>query len=159
MKTVRSNSVAAVLLLMLPLTLISCKYKDGPAISFRSADVRVIGNYKAEVFTIDGTDAISQWNDSVCNVQFSLYHETDPVERRWVSVRHDDAYLTGAYSLKEKNTILYLYQLQESTGYAGYGPFRAGKDSSWDLLKLRKDEMWMQTEFEGHIYYVELKQI
>lgn len=145
--------------LLMMLCIGACKYKDGPAISFRSPETRIIGNYEAEAFTVDGTDALQIWKDSISDIIFSIYHDTDPTDNYWISARVGDAFLAGNYKLTDNDTRFYLYSLEENAAYPGFGPFHGNAESYWDLYKLSKTRIWMQTDFEGHTYYVELKQI
>jgi len=156
-----SNSVnnTRFLLIIIIIMFSSCKYKDGPVISFRSADARVIGNYSATAYMIDDTDALQLWQDSVSDILFSLYHETEPTDNWWISTRVGDAFLSGNYRLLNHDTQLLIYALEENTGYPGNGPFRQGMESTWDILKCSKNRLWLLTNFEGHKYYVELQQI
>ncbi len=153
------NGRMALACILFSLILFSCKYKDGPAISFRSADSRIIGNYEADAFTVDGQDALQLWKDSISDIIFSLYHEVEPTDNYWISTRVKSEFLSGNYKLVADDTQLLIYSLEETAAFPGAGPFRENKESTWDIYKLSKKRIWMQTEFEGHIYYVELKQI
>jgi hypothetical protein len=144
--------------LVLLLGISSCKYKDGPFLSFHSAEARIIGTYSAEAFSIDGQDAMQLWKDSICDLYFSIGHATDPTNR-WISSPVQNAYLSGNYMLIDHNQYFFMYSLEENPAYPGYGPFHGNVESKWEILKLRDKEIRMRTEFEGHVYEVKLQEI
>lgn len=138
--------------------LLSCKYEDGPLISLRSADSRIVGNYTAVLYQIDQTDALSLWNDSVCDGIFCLGHDTEPADNSWFSTRVGNLFLSGNYTLTDRNRKLVLNAREENPGYPGNGPFREGIISTWEVLRCTNRQLWLKTVFEGHEYRVELQQ-
>jgi hypothetical protein len=135
----------------------SCKYKDGPLISFRNADRRLQGEFQAEKFEIDGQDAMQLWQDSICNNKIVIrWHELGGNQ---ITICFNNIGCAGRYIISDDKRNLEIEILNEETQYPGYGPFHFGKHSIWKILKLSNKEFWIETTFEGHYYYLQLNKI
>jgi hypothetical protein len=133
----------------------SCKYEDGPIISFRSAERRLQGEFNADAFNIDGQDAINIWTDSICN-DYLMMHWSDAGIKTALSINADFGNCGGKYNLLDNNKTLE-FEIRVQTGqYPGYGPFHLDKISRWTILKLSNKKLWIETTFEGHEYYLKL---
>ncbi|MEI6766765.1 MAG: hypothetical protein WCM76_14130 [Bacteroidota bacterium] len=137
-------------------TLIGCKYEDGPLISFRTAYKRVIGSYQAEAFQIDGQDAMQIWKDSVCDIGVIFYTQEEPL-KSIINVGSSFGGLGGQFKLTNNNRKISFYRIDGDSLYPGCGPFDRGKESTWNILKLSNQRMWIETDFEGHDYLLKLK--
>jgi hypothetical protein len=130
-----------------------CRYKDGPLISFRTADRRLQGEFQAEVFEINGQEEMQIWNDSICDS--SLYIYLTDVDNRVVIMANNSS-IIGSYQLSSHKEVLSIHFGSEYSQYPGYGPFHWTKTSDWQILKLSNKKLWIKTTFEGNDYYIQL---
>jgi hypothetical protein len=145
---------ACVSLLMLPF----CQpYEDGPALSCRSAEKRIMGGYHIKEYTVNGTDSLSLYNDSLClNFDF-YYNDVDCVNACSITGTRKDGggcYLYWHWHLANDDTELII---DSSTGLsAGTGPFGKGRICTWTILRLKMKEIRMKTTYNGKEYRVKL---
>jgi hypothetical protein len=52
-----------------------CRYKEGPIISFRSVEKRLIGTWQITELTSDGIDSLKYYNDS-CGAKMKIWKES-----------------------------------------------------------------------------------
>jgi len=136
------------------------KYPDGPCISFRSVRNRLYGYYTLTKYTVNGTDSLSLFNDSLC-FKFHFYTQHDDYNS-YCSVegeRKDGNYsqLHWMWNFKDNNKSIIVYDTSASSN--GTGPFGYNKLPEWEILRLTNKELNMKTTFSGKEYYVELRKI
>ena len=57
----------------------ACKYEDGPLVSLRSKQDRIIAIWEVESLTIDGVDSTSLYNET-CDCAIALYEDYDGIK-------------------------------------------------------------------------------
>ena len=143
----------------------SCRYKDGPDLSLRSASARLEGQYHVEKFLIDGVDFTQDYADSChCNFVFLFGDgEFDNILQ-----------LNNCRSISQNNLFFYerYYLLDHakeiqftfssggnwSDSIFGYGPFDYGITSEWNIERLTNTEMIFETIYQNKHYRVEFKE-
>ena len=144
---------------------ISCRYEEGPAISFRNVDNRVQGTYNVNGFWINSIDCTSVYFEKCsCNYSFSYDKNT-----RYMSFRNclpDGRGIAGSYGFKENKNILFMNMgglidindttLPWNTPISYFGPIGNMKYSEWTILKLKNKEMKLKCDFEGNEYILDL---
>ena len=130
------------------------KYPDGPLISLRSANHRILGTYKAIQYTVNGADSLSMLNDST---PFSIRLWYDPIDEvnagfaKWYIGKGKYSIVSSSWDLIEKNkkiTFSYVY------GYSGYG---APNNITWTILKLTNKETKWKTISNDKEYILTLQ--
>jgi hypothetical protein len=160
-ETYRSKKIKLRIFILFLLTtcclLQSCKYEDGPIISFRTADRRLQGEFQADAFNIDGQDAFQIWTDSICNDFFRIDWK-DVGNKFSVYIRSSFGGCSGSYYISsDKKKLGFVFFDVVDGQYMGYGPFKHEKQSEWKILKLSNKKLWVETTFEGHYYCLKLK--
>jgi len=147
-------------LLILTAVIDGCKkYEDGPLISLRSAYARIQNTFTLTQYTVNGVDSLSLYNDSLYNVFIFEWNEMDDVYDCRLYGPRKDGKLSVVYwywELSDKNKIL---DVTFSGGdcSAGTGPFGSLKKPKWQILRLTNKELKMKTDFNGKVYFVDLK--
>jgi hypothetical protein len=160
------------LLLTLAAIVTSCKYKDGPLISFRSPYERLTGYWQVEYFTINDNDFTQQYKDS-CNYNFRItFYDTG----HYLIDLYDGNYeyescqghpgQWGDVGFVQKNISISNILFIDLKGYldsTGYELFKAGISSRWETFKLKNKKLWIQSienNYDGSkTYYLKLKKL
>jgi hypothetical protein len=136
------------------------KYPDGPFISFRGKEARVIGDWEIESFLIDGNDSLSQ----LTCTSYSFYKNDDTTNRHFHSSESCPAGSGGDWGIKNHGKELVLYVSIDSgavtpfpingtlTGYPKVS------NLSWEIQRLKNRQMWLKTSLNNKEYYIKLKQ-
>ena len=137
----------------------SCKkYEEGPCISLRSPEKRLLGYYSILSYTINGEDSLSAYNENFgVRVHFRRYYRDTPIKFE-VSGLRKDGHLGGTIiwscSFNDKETNLIFYNF---VGDYDPGPF---SDSSidihinWEILRLTNTEVKLKTLYNNKEYVV-----
>jgi hypothetical protein len=140
---------------------LSCKYEEGPLISFESNDHRIAGYYSVYSFKVDGVEQIDLYIDQ-CNCNWKFIY--DPEREYTANFRMEGCVadqLGGIYRFagaKEQNLYLELSSSYPNYFYVYWGPLRSISISIWEIEKLTSDELWITTVFDDKEYYVKLKE-
>ncbi len=87
----------------------SCRYKEGPAISFRSPRSRLIGDWQVTDFVVDGIDKIQLFNDS-CGCLMYIIDDVDHHEIMFGNCKnYNTGGSTGFYSFSNNYKILKIF--------------------------------------------------
>lgn len=134
------------------------KYEDGPIISFRSVHSRISGFHTLTKYSVDGIDSLSQYYDSL-GLTFNFIPKYDEVnDICWMSGKRKDGGSTElywGYKLTNSNTIL---KEIGPVGFSkGIGVFKPGISNDWQILKLKKNDIVMKTNYNGKEYLIELE--
>jgi hypothetical protein len=153
------------ILFFLLLSLASCdkRYEDGPCISFISPENRIAGRWKVASLLINGVDqtAVSN-NDSLAKCSISFFRDLD--NAMFVSLI-DSSNLVWAESLvRTDDRMIYLtFGLATIEGYEiAIEPIfhilpALATEKTWKILKLKRTEMWIETEYEGATHELRFK--
>ncbi|MFM2224459.1 MAG: hypothetical protein RJA07_661 [Bacteroidota bacterium] len=146
-----------ILTILLMLAAIACtKFKDDSFISFRKPEKRLLGNWKIVAFEVDGIDSLSNLytyaDFSNCNFHFyrDVGNSTNKVEgciNEWT---------VGWYFEKQQFTIAnyFIYpQIQKLSN----GIMNATTSLTANVLKLYKNDFWVQKSFNNKTYIIKFK--
>jgi hypothetical protein len=139
----------------------SCQeYPEGPCISFRSAKNRFYGWHTITKYTVNGEDSLGLYYDSLA-LSFYFYYED--------VYNNDQCIITGdrkdgkgcdfvwTWMLTNNNKILKIISAGGSIS-KGTGPFKNNVTSEWKILKLKRNDIIMKTDYNNKEYLIELKQ-
>jgi len=137
------------LFLLLAFCFTDCKkYPEGPWISLRSKEKRLLGNWKVQKYLIDGVDSTStkfpNLSSSVCVYSFAHYGQ-------YVD---DGCYSTGGkwgWGNKKESLIVGLEFGSILT------PFFLSTSTEWTILRLSNKDMHLKTTFSSMQYEIFLK--
>ncbi len=149
--------------LLLSAFFLSCRYKEGPSISFRSALNRIEGQYHVRKLIIDGLDYTQEYSDSChCNFVFRSddyynYGELELKNCRSISNRNN---FSGKFQFENNSKAILLDFTHHTKGDSifGYGPFNAGYMSDWVIRKLTNTKMIFETIYQDKKYRVEFEE-
>ena len=149
----------------------SCRYKEGPIISFRTAENRLVGEWEVKSFFIDGIDKMSAYTDNCdCKIGFSVDKNTRSFH--FNDCKPDNRNIYGSYEWKEiaehrtSRTILIISTgaltdfsdttLSFNSPFTYFGPIGNMITSEWNIYRLKKNEMKLVCMYNGLEYIVEL---
>ncbi len=123
------------------------KYPEGPWISFRYKETRLLGNWKIEKYLIDGADSTAikfpNLSSSVC--VYSFGHTANYVGDGCYSIG-------GKWGFDNNRTHLGI-----GTQNVPEGPFFLAEAVSWDILRLSNKDMHLKTTFSSKEYEIYFK--
>ena len=153
------------ILLLISLTFASCRYDEGPMISFRNMNSRVTNHYTLEEFTKNGVDLTQELTDS-CGKEWHFLTK----EETWGNVYNLLVYpivftipykATYRISDDKREIEMGFYPssvYSEPNFYSGIEPFKGGVYLSWKIERLAKDEMWLSCTYNNADYYIKFKE-
>jgi hypothetical protein len=124
-------------ILIIIISLSGCYYEDGPIISLRTPENRLVNKWKYQNFTINGQDQMSSYKNSW--VEFK--------KDKTAEFYQDTSYtFTAAWEFSDDYQTLYLNCSDDTTTW----------ESDYVILKLRNKEMWMESDNGSVTTYLEL---
>ncbi|MBI5538533.1 MAG: hypothetical protein HY951_00605 [Bacteroidia bacterium] len=150
-----------IFLFVTTILLSSCtKYEEGPKITFRSIDSRIIGDWKVTEYSCNDVDSLQYYNDS-CGSNLSIDLNEGHYRRNYTV-----SFIGGnkeffAFATFSNNDS---YNLNVESGYDNYnkyftGPFLPERISSWHILRLTKKELKIKVDFDNRTYRISFKKI
>lgn len=150
-----------IILILIAITAITegCKkYEEGSCFSLRSAKSKFKGIFTLKQYTINGIDSLDSYYDSL-GLTFEFWHFEDNNADVCImnGYRKDGAMadLYWGWELINHNKIFKVLGTDGASN--GIGVFKRNITPEWRIIKLKKDDIIMQTNFNGNEYYVELK--
>ena len=138
----------------------SCKkYDEGPWISFNSKDKRLIGTWELEKFIVNGYDSTHYFRkyDSpiFAIVESGIYISLEDVLTAPNNPRKG---LSGYWSFEDKKRALrwvFTNQGNQEETWIDLGPFGIDRTSFWEIKRLKMDELFLETNYDGSFYRIE----
>ena len=130
----------------------SCRYKEGPAISFRSVKSRLFGNWKVMEFNSNGIDSLKYYNDS-CGCKMNIPTLSDEQDILFYDC-HNTLHYRGSFSFSHNKKIM------KVTYYGQFhyiGPIAI--DSDWEILRLTKDNLKISTTVNNANYIISFEKL
>jgi len=131
--------------LLLPLIVIilaftGCYYEEGPIISLRTPESRLVNKWKYEKFTLNGQDQMDNYQSSW--VEFK--------KDKTATFYEDTAYsYTAAWEFSDDFKTLYLNCSDDSLNTW---------EIDYNILKLRDKELWLESDMGSITMYLELSE-
>lgn len=139
-------------LIIFSLILTSCRYKEGPLISFRKVNERIRGHWEIAELTSDGVDSLKYYNDS-CGSSVYIYvpNETAP----------DYIYIHFIRGYRELDGRFRFSKDRKYIEMVIYGPNIIGPignvRSIWEILKLSNKNFKIKTNVYEKEYIISFK--
>jgi len=162
-------------LIVLVLVLTSCrKYEEGGFYLFSNMNKKIAGTYHFNHYYIDGVDSADYYFNNDYNAELDLNYNQQRDERvgylnfvHNTDVRNNFAY-HDVWGWNKKNKKSISIRFSDEIGYTdssapdtiiNNGPLSPGVENIWDILKLKKGELILETDFNNKHYRAELKEI
>jgi hypothetical protein len=128
----------------------SCRYDEGPVISFRTVQSRLTGDWNIKKFSINGEDFTQLLIDSnSCIMRFRT---------EIVCFTGDCGALTYQWNYE---LIDFKNKIEFDMAYIltnfKLGPFRKFNLSTWVIHRLTTKYLWMETNYNDNDYYLKLE--
>jgi len=132
-------------------------YKDGPIISFRSKEKRLLNEWRVTNLTINGVDSTQYYNDS-CGCGIKFYKDLSETKRIHIfscKSKNSGANISfgGIWSFDVNNTLN--INLDGDEIFHFIGPIAPGK-YSLKILKLTIDKFWFECKTNNKEYLFKL---
>ncbi|HMT28949.1 MAG TPA: hypothetical protein PKD91_06700 [Bacteroidia bacterium] len=128
----------------------ACRYEDGPAISLRSAENRLKGEYAIFKFEKGGIDLTDSLKKMMCYNKF-IIHKGSVFE-----ARENICGCDGTYDLSQNNTKIVFGFYHPDTLIEPLGARFA--DFYWDIVRLTDDEIHLTGTYNNQFIQWNLKQ-
>lgn len=136
--------------------LTGCRYEEGPAISFTSVKKRLTGFWEVVGFTCEGLDSLQYYKDS-CGCEVGFYtntSHTDFLNDVWFRDCNHTGFV-GEFRFDDNRNFLIIYFDGFSVPTTHCGPILI--NSTWEILRLTKEEFIILSEVNGKDYIVSFK--
>lgn len=142
----------------------SCRYEEGPLISFKKPCTRLTGQWEVTYFELNSKDHTLEYEEN-CNYEIRILYQD---YYRILFYDADYAFdsgkghglLQGTCGLQDNANQLYI-NINEGDPTLGWEVFRVGVNSLWSIRKLTTNYLWMNcisnTADESRTYYIRLK--
>lgn len=132
------------------------KYPEGPTFSLRSPSQRIIGEWNLNYYNINGIDSLDKFLNYTVLPGMDL---NDPgisdtagyLIRGGVDTANYVSNI-GLYELKNKKTELVLTKNKIVNYLNLTGPLMSSSSITYKILRLKKKELWLQTDYNGVSY-------
>lgn len=144
----------------------SCtKYKDGPTISFRSAEKRLTGKWQIESITLNDADITAAYQTAGLDIfPYSIYRDWS--SQYYIGIADTDANVIAKSNLKishKKDVISFCMVAEETYATVASAIFAQisalNVQTDWEILRLKNDELWIKTKLETNNYEIKFKLI
>jgi len=142
------------------------KYEDGPCISFRSKEKRLLGEWSLKYFTVDGQDSLQYWNNYFGNeCTFTFYDWSDlgdfPYAIQWGDTDGNYYRVTGGRQHLDDNVLVILGGQEDpvSTAFPFSFLWVSANLDGWPISRLKYDEVWFQFDVNLKHYELHLENI
>jgi len=162
MKLKSSVALATIVLLLLG----ACgKYDEGPVISLRSSEKRMIGLWECSSVMIGGVEHLTEYQSDSVYLRFSFSGTKEELFIRLVADNQSSPTLSSdLLSFNDKmNEMTFemplnpLYE-QETDDFFALIP-ALSNENTWSITRLAFNEMWISTTFNDTMYALKLSKL
>jgi len=144
----------------------SCgKYDDGPVVSFRSPEKRLIGLWEFASIKIEGIEYINSYLNDSTNLKISMTGTRDEIFAILVEDNRSSSQLSvSLLEMNDKNTEFTMC-LTESPLYTDVTQYfyalipALAQENIWLIHRLSANELWIKTTYQDQIYDLQLNKI
>jgi len=155
------KSLNIILLAVLAAGIVSCsKYDEGPGLSFRSPEKRVVGLYELEEIMVGEINMLTYYVMDSVYLRFSIAGERENLYMALVEDNRGSAQLSlSSFDFnadKEKVTFglstIGIYDDMTDPIFELIPAIHA--ENEWTIRRLSFDEFWIECDYEGVNYYL-----
>ncbi len=151
------NKIQIFILLLIIVTVASCRYDEGPMLSFRTVESRVQKDFTLVEFTKDGIDMTQELADSV-GKEWSFLTAIKDLNLITLTSSYLPFYGYYEISRDKKNIEINIYStLNYNIDYIGMDPFEKYNILTWRIERLTKEDMWLSCTYNNSDYYLKFK--
>jgi len=152
MKKVRIISVALMVLLIAG-AMSSCKkYDEGPLISLRSKEARLVNKWKFDKYIVDNVD----YTPSILDESYIEFSENGDFSICIYAVEgvavEDTTAITGSWEFASGKTSLDINMIYTYEDFWSGNEVTVNQVNEWDIIKLKKEETIIETITNGSKY-------
>ena len=132
------------------------KYPDGPDFSLRTKRARVLGEYKVELFSVNGDDSTS-----LLTCHDYTFIDKGNREISWCGhTSSAGGYEWELFNHNKNISISVILDSTERTPFpiSYHNPYNFGSTISWEIQRLTNNQMWLKTNFNSKEYYIKFYQ-
>jgi hypothetical protein len=148
----KRNRIRIIALLVLLGMVAGCRYEDGPLISLRSKESRIVGGKKIILYEVDGIDSTGYFESAFSNTTY------DSTGFQWLSENENSQVFctagcfTGYWEFQQDKKTIFVRLPSPTTGGFSF------PDGIWEILKLTKRDFWIKNTFGGKEYLIKFEQ-
>ena len=162
-----------IILTITVLALTSCrKYEEGGKYFLANMSKKIAGTYHFTHYYIDGVDSVDYYFNNEYTAELDLHYNQERDERvGYFTYEHNnDVYKNfgfhDSWNWNDKKNTSILIKLNDEIEYTdnntpdttiNNGPFSPGVEHVWDILKLKRGYLILETDYNNKHYRVELK--
>jgi hypothetical protein len=140
----------------------SCKkYPDGPLINFHSKELRVLGTWDVEYYSINGYDSTSYLKAQPYYGKYTFHAPKGDNPGGFDLLSNNNIYATiGNWEFGNNKENLNIEQVIACTSLPQFetNPYIAHY-ITWEIRRLTDSDIWLKTTFYGKEYFMKLKQV
>jgi hypothetical protein len=145
------------ILFLLSLLMASCKYKEGPLISFHTVQTRLHGNWVVTEYSSDGVDLLQFYKDSCgCGIQFANPElDTHRWDILFNNCYNSDQGVSFRYDFTDNKKIMNINRLYvplSTYGFKSFGPMLVLINCN--ILRITMNDFKISATINGHDYVV-----
>lgn len=141
------------------------KYDDGPAVSFRSAEKRLIGLWEFSSIKIDGIEYINDYYNDSTDLKISMSGSREEIYAILVEENRSSSQLSSSLvEMNEKSTefsmglpVSPVYNNVTQYFYALIPAF--AEKNIYPIRRLSSSELWISTSFNNQVYDLQLNKL
>ncbi|MCX6295116.1 MAG: hypothetical protein NTX97_03445 [Bacteroidetes bacterium] len=130
------------------------KYPDGPLFSIYSPQVRILGEWDVNYFSVNGFDSTSYLKAQPFYARYYIRSsKLDNYSTFFALLNPGTGYNGQGYWMFLENKTKIYFHLDLIYVPGNIGPYCAN-DITWKIRRLKKDELWLETEYLNKVYFV-----
>ena len=118
---------------------------------------KIYNTYTIKTYTVNGIDSLALYKDSLGSIFQFYYEDVNQVNELFINGNRNDGHsypIICKWSLINNNEVI---KIITAYAYTGTGPFGNNITPEWKILDLTKNEMKMNTTYNGKEYVVGLE--
>ena len=151
------NKIQVFILLLIIVTFASCRYDEGPMLSFRTVENRVAQKFNLIEFTKNNIDVTQELADS-CGESWSFLTSHESGGKSNLVLHTTTSTNIGQYEILSGKKNINIYIFYGTINYVGIEPFKKDVSTTWQIERLTKDEMWLSCTYNNSDYYLKFKE-
>lgn len=132
------------------------KYPDGPLLSLRTKEHRMVGNWDVEYFSVNGYDSTEYLRSQPFYGKYQ-FRKGDYSSGDFIFKNSSNSYTASGSWIFTNNKKYLALALTTPVPTNHIGPY-AAEYVSWEIRKLKENELWLKTTYNGKEYFVKFKQ-
>lgn len=153
------NSILFFIAFILIITASCKKYPDGPLLSLRTKEHRVIGEWYVEYFSVNGNDSTANLKSQPTYGTYIFKKEKGRTQFYYISnSRLYNAVGIWGFENHKSNIYIEMNHASHPWSYFNLVIFNSSQNTLWQIQRLTEKEMWLKGTYpDGREYFIKLK--